>query len=164
MQPAIHALKYEGRVELAHILARYLSAAVLETPWREIMTRLDGIVPVPLHAQKMNERGYNQTWLLADSFASKSAIPVLDGAVVRVNATRSQVGLSAQERAANVQNAFQAVPRQVRGKSLLLVDDVYTTGATMAACAAALRRDGAGEVFGLALARPDQQETRNISL
>lgn len=159
MRLAIHALKYEGRVELAQSLARYLHAVVLEeAPWPAIMEGLDGIVPVPLHAERMSERGYNQAWLLADSFAGSVAIPILDEVLVRVKGTRSQVGLSAQDRSENVQGAFQAVPEQVQKKTVLLVDDVYTTGATMTACAVALRQAGARDVFGLALARPDQHE------
>lgn len=159
LQSAIHALKYEGREEVAPSLARYLRAVVQEEPWPEILTSLDGIVPVPLHDERKKERGFNQAALLADGVASAAAVPVLEEAVLRVGATNSQVGLSSVERAENVKGKFLAAPEQVQGKALLLVDDVYTTGATMRECAAAMRMAGAGAVFGLALARPASNES-----
>ena len=154
LQPAIHALKYEGRVELAPILTRYLHAVTMEAPWLGILAGLDGIVPVPLHRDRLRERGFNQAGLLAAGFAVEADTPVLDNAIVRVHATHSQVGLSREERAVNVLGKFRANTELVNGKSLLLVDDVFTTGATMRECAAALREAGACAVFGLALARP----------
>ena len=154
LQSAIHALKYEGRVELAPSLARYLRAVTMEAPWPDILSGVDGIVPVPLHKDRLRERGFNQAGLLAAGIAVETDSPVLDKAIVRVHATLSQVGLSREERAVNVLGKFTANTELVMGKSLLLVDDVYTTGATMRESAAALREAGAGAVFGLALARP----------
>ena len=177
LRPAIHALKYRNTedqpsdpvnylraVEIARKLTNYLHATAMEAPWPAIMAGLDGVVPVPLHVEKMSKRGYNQAGLLAEDLASRSAVPFLDGALGRVNATRSQVGLTALERLENMKGAFQAAPEQVQGKSLLLVDDVYTTGATMRECAAALRRAGASTVFGLALARPVPGEQQPFSV
>ena len=151
---AIHALKYAGEGELAPSLTRFLRAAAMRDPWPAILAGLDGIVPVPLHENRLSERGYNQSELLADSLAQETSVPVLKGAIARVRETPSQVGLSARDRAENVKDAFRVVSTQVRGRSLLLVDDVSTTGSTMRECAQALRAAGAGRVFGLALAEP----------
>lgn len=126
------------------------------------MARLDGIVPVPLHGDRLAERGFNQSLLLADSFTRGTGIPVIEGAIARVRSTPSQVGLHARERAANVKDAFSAVPDRVLGKALLLVDDVSTTGSTMSECAGALRAAGAGAVFGLTLSRPARKEVELI--
>lgn len=159
---AVHALKYEGGMELASLLARYLHAAAETDPWPGILARLDGIVPVPLHEERLAERGYNQSLLLADSFAKGTVIPVMGGALARVRSTQSQVGLQARDRVANVKEAFSAVPDFVLGKTLLLVDDVSTTGSTMSECAAALRAAGAGGVFGLTLSRPALGEEKPV--
>ena len=154
MQQAIHAFKYEGRVELAPNLARYLYAVAAETPWTAIFRQLDAMAPVPLHSDRFRERGYNQAELLTRSLASRADKPVLREAILRTEATRSQVGLTRAERADNVSGKFRADSQTVSGLALLLVDDVLTTGATMRECAAVLRSQGAAAVFGLALARP----------
>lgn len=158
IRPAIHALKYENRVELAPSLARYLIAAAMQPPWGELIPHLDGLVPVPLHPERLQERGFNQARLLADGLAAHTGLPVAESALARVKATRSQVGLTAPERSANVADAFLAQP-QVQGQALLLIDDVYTTGATLTAAAGSLRRAGARAVYALALAMPDSQGT-----
>ena len=156
MRSAIHALKYRGRVELAPGLARYLRAVTAETPWPSLLYAMDGIVPVPLHRDRLDERGYNQAGLLASCFAEEAGTPVFEESIMRVDATISQVGLSREERAGNVLGKFRADPELVAGKSLLLIDDVFTTGATMRACAEAMRDAGAGAIFGLALAGPSR--------
>ncbi len=154
IRPAIHAFKYEGRVELAPSLARYLRAVTAETPWAAVFPQLDAMAPVPLHSDRFRERGFNQAELLTRSLASSANKPVLKEAILRTEATRSQVGLSPAERADNVAGKFWADSQTVAGLTLLLVDDVLTTGATMRECAAALRSQGASAVYGLALARP----------
>ncbi len=163
LAPAIHAFKYQARVELAPGLARYLRAAAMEEPWPTIMARLDGIVPVPLHEERLRVRGYNQAGLLARYFAYETSIPVLDGAIRRVRETPTQVGLHARERVENVRDAFEAAPGHVRGNALLLVDDVFTTGSTMRECAGALREAGASAVFGLVLSQPAALEREQSS-
>jgi ComF family protein len=115
---------------------------------------LDLIVPVPLHAARLRERGFNQSALLAESLSGKLGIPVQD-ALVRSRATRSQVGLGRAARRRNVASAFEARSRLKVGSAVCLVDDVATSGATLAAAAEALVAAGAGSVtavtFALAL-------------
>jgi len=157
VREAVHDLKYAGRRELARPLARYLVAAYQSSPWQELAGQIDAVVPVPLHQERMAERGFNQSQLLAEHFAQAVGLPVQAGWLHRQRSTRPQVGLDAVGRRANVQGAFWADP-QVAGRSLLLVDDVYTTGATLAACAQVARETGARDVYALALALPTRHD------
>ena len=153
LRAAIHALKYNGQPELAPLLARYLIAAAQQPPWTEIIPTIDGVIPVPLHGQRLVERGYNQSALLSAALADWFGLFHADKWLARVRSTQSQVGLSATERRQNVTDAFVA-GAEAAGKRLLLVDDVFTTGATLTACAQALRLVGATAVYGLALSTP----------
>jgi ComF family protein len=154
MREAIHALKYGGRPVVATPLGRLLAdlaPGVVPAPpaeWAE------GLVPGPLHRARLAERGFNQAELLAAPCAERWRLPVLGRALVRSRPTPPQTDLDAAARRANVRNAF-AVPRpaEVRGRRLLLVDDVLTTGATADAAAQALRAAGAAAVGVLTLAR-----------
>ncbi len=148
LQHALHQLKYRRNIALADCLARELAAA-----WARWDLPAGWVVPVPLSAQRQRERGYNQTGLLARGFADLAGLPYLPAAAVRARHTATQVGLSAAERQANVSGAFAARAHLVAGRSLLLVDDVCTTGATLAACAEALVAAGAASVWGLTLGR-----------
>lgn len=153
LREAIHALKYEQRPELAEALARYLIALVQQSPQGALLCAVDAVAPVPLYHERQRERGYNQSELLASAFCRGVQLPVRSNWLTRQRSTQSQVGLSAAERRQNVQNAFVAVPG-VKGQRILLIDDVYTTGATMRACAQAALHAGAQAVYGLALACP----------
>lgn len=111
------------------------------------------LVPVPLHWWRRSLRGYNQARLLADELAEYVGLPVCE-ALVRTRATRPQVGLGHRERRRNVAGAFAVEAGVVgRGAGLVLVDDVFTTGATLRECARVLRRAGAGVVTALTVAR-----------
>jgi ComF family protein len=155
LRSAIHILKYQGQQRLAEPLGLLLAQA-----FTSYGLRADGIVPLPLHEQRQRERGYNQATLLARICAARLQIPCLENLVIRQRATRAQVGLNAQERQQNVTGAFAlASGFQVRAlarRSILLIDDVCTTGATLEACAAPLYAAGIAEVWGLVLARPDR--------
>jgi ComF family protein len=153
LRGAIHRLKYENSPELGEVLARYLVAAFARPEWRALPAPIDAVAPIPLHRQRLAERGYNQSALLAAGLARASGLPVFPEWLERHRETRAQVGLNAEERRLNVADAFRANPA-VAGKRLLLVDDVFTTGATMAACAHAALAAGASAVYGLALAVP----------
>jgi ComF family protein len=150
----IHLLKYEDRPDLAPDLARYLAATLAGPDWETIWPQLDAIAPVPLHAARTRQRGYDQAELLARGLSDRTNIPLRVDLVVRTRQTRAQVGLNAAQRQANMQDAFAATGG-CTGLHVLLIDDVYTTGATMRACAAALRAAGAASVCGLTLALPD---------
>ncbi|MBI3741246.1 MAG: ComF family protein [Chloroflexi bacterium] len=147
MRGAIHAFKYEKRVELAAILAARFDAYL-----REQHLPFDVVVPVPLHAERERARGYNQSLLLARELQARRGCEVWSEALTRVRVTLPQVELDAAARRVNVADAFTATAR-VRHRQILLIDDVLTTGATMDACAVALKQAGAQSVWGLALAR-----------
>jgi ComF family protein len=112
--------------------------------------RFDAVVPVPLHRSRLRKRGFNQARLLALGVAAEINAPVSDTLEV-VRSTRDQVELSAAQRRANVEGAYRA-SAPLRGR-ILLIDDVFTTGATMSACASTLVRAGAREVHALSLCR-----------
>ena len=141
----VHALKYRAYTRVVEKVA----APVM---WE--MVRRDGpfdaIVPVPLHRSRLKERGFNQAELLARGIAHRLSVPLSD-TLQAVRSTRDQVKLSAAERRANVADAFSA-RTSARGK-VLLVDDVFTTGATTNACAVALLRAGADKVHAATLCR-----------
>lgn len=153
----IHLLKYEGRPDLAPDLARYLAACFGGDEWRSLAPRIDAISPVPLHSIRRRQRGYDQAALLAQGLSQRTGIPLRLDLVERVHFHRAQVGLNAAERRANVEDAF-AARSPCTNLHVLLIDDVYTTGATLAACARTLADNGAALVCGLTLALPAHAE------
>ena len=122
--------------------------------WQEAKLPGELIIPVPLHTSRQRERGYNQAAFLVTELAERAQMPMNEKDLVRTRATPPQVGLGANERKANVQGAFAWTGSALRGVGVLLVDDVCTTGATLEACALALRQSQAGSVWALTLARP----------
>ena len=148
LREAIHKLKYHHDIGLGEALASHLIDLFLSTGWE-----VDLITPVPLNASRLQERGYNQSALLARPLSQITHVRYQPAAVVRIRNTRSQVGLNAHERIENVRDAFISQPQIIKGKNILLIDDVTTTGATISACARALMDAGAGSVYGLTLAR-----------
>jgi len=148
LQRALHRFKYQRDLGLADTLGERLAAAPVLA---DVPAGL--VVPVPLAAERLHERGYNQAALLARAFAELRGWPLAAGVVRRVRHTPSQVRLNAAERRANVKDAFRAEGRALAGRTIVLVDDVCTTGATLAACATALLAGGAQQVWGLTLAR-----------
>jgi len=115
--------------------------------------KVDLVVPVPISLSRRSERGYNQAALLARPITLCFGLEYRPQALEKSRETRSQVGLSLEERQTNVHGAFFAEHRIVEGKNILVVDDVTTSGATLNACAQALRLAGAKEVYCLTLAR-----------
>jgi len=113
------------------------------------------IVPVPLGVARRKERGYNQASLLAKPLALCFNIPYQEKALFRIRETESQVSLSREQRQQNVSEAFQAKSQLVRGKRVLVIDDVTTSGSTLDACADALLKADADRVYGLTLARAE---------
>lgn len=146
----VGALKFADRSELAPWMGRWMTVA-----GRELIHESTVVVPVPLHPLRLHERRYNQSAELARQIARISGLSFQPLALIRHRRTRRQVGLTATQRARNVQGAFR-VPADrrplVEGRRVLLVDDVCTTGATVKACARALRRSGVAGVDVLAFA------------
>ena len=140
----VHALKYKGYLRVMEKAIAPLMAGLVGG------RRYDAVVPVPLHRSRLSRRGFNQAELMARGVAKRISAPVLDKLRV-VRRTRDQVELSASARRVNVAGAF-ASRGPVVGR-VLLVDDVFTTGATLSECAGVLRQAGAGEVYALTLCR-----------
>ncbi|MDP8972863.1 MAG: ComF family protein [Actinomycetota bacterium] len=144
----VHTLKYNGNLRIVEKVMAPLMADVFSGS--PDSNRFDGVVPVPLHRSRLAKRGFNQAELMARGVARRINAPVLDKLKV-VRRTRDQVELSAGARRANVAGAFTS-RGPVAGR-ILLVDDVFTTGATLSECAGVLRKAGAGEIHALTLCR-----------
>lgn len=144
LQQAVQALKYHDTPALSEPLGHRLRTALETLDWTP-----DLVAPVPIHAERLRQRGYNQAGLLAESLARQSGLNYEPYALLRQRYTRSQVGLNRADRLVNVTDAFRADPEQVSGRGLLIVDDVYTTGATLSVCAQAALDAGATSVYGL---------------
>jgi competence protein ComFC len=160
LREAIHQFKYEDMRCLASALADLMAQG-----WRRLAP--DGwlpqaIVPIPLHPSRQRQRGYNQAALLARELGTRLHCPVVEKALIRVRATAPQVGLGVEERRANVHRAFRCVDDRLHGRSVLLVDDVCTTGSTLASACLALKAAGVASVlaYTLARARPVGQESQ----
>jgi ComF family protein len=149
---ALRRLKYGDRPDLARPLGDLLRRAA-----RSAGTCADLVVPVPLHRARLAERGYNQAALLAAVAADELGAPLAPRALARTRHTAQQARLERADRLENVANAFRVrVPEAVMGRRVVLVDDVATTGATLKACAGALRAAGVAAVTALVVARADQ--------
>ncbi|WP_127091823.1 ComF family protein [Aquabacter cavernae] len=151
----VHHLKYGDRLDLARPMARLMRQA-----GAPLLGEADLIVPVPLHALRLWRRRFNQAALLARHLSALTELPVALEGLARTRATLSQVNLSRAERRANVAGAFRVsktAEGRVAGRRVLLVDDVFTTGATLDACARALRRAGASHVDAVTFARVVEQ-------
>jgi ComF family protein len=154
LRTAIHRFKYSNVRGLAELLGRLAVESLLRYD-----LPVDTIVPVPLHQHRLAQRGYNQASLLAAEIGSALDLPVVDDVLIRVKSTIPQVGLTARRRRENVRDAFSCISTSLRAHSILLVDDVCTTGATLEACGTALRETGSGPVWGFVLAREKWRES-----
>ncbi|MBM3545070.1 MAG: ComF family protein [Alphaproteobacteria bacterium] len=151
MRELIHAFKYRDRHEGVPLFGRWLARA-----GAELLADADLIVPVPLYPSRLWWRRFNQSAMLAQALSRQSGIPADCFALKRVRRTASQVGLTHDQRKRNVAGAFkvtESAKARVRGKTVVVIDDVITTGATAEACARALLRAKATRVDVLALAR-----------
>lgn len=150
LRDVIHAYKYRGK----DYLAGFLTEAWMKR-WPSIDSQYDVLVPVPVSWWTFFKRGYNQSALLADRVGKRLNVPVLTGALKRRH-TPSQTRLNRKQRFDNAAKSFAINPRlSVRGKRVLLLDDIFTTGATLATCARLLKSAGATYVAAHALAREE---------
>ncbi|PIV54739.1 ComF family protein [Candidatus Desantisbacteria bacterium CG_4_10_14_0_8_um_filter_48_22] len=150
LKKCIHLFKYKGRKVILKPIDKLIS---LYFPGLFPVEKISFIVPVPLHRKRLREREFNQSELVADMIGSKYGIPVLADILSRTVYTSPQVALTRDERAENVKGAFKAGESSWLPKSnILLVDDVYTTGATACECARVLKQAGAESVYIFTLA------------
>lgn len=143
---AIYALKYRRQPEHADFFA--LCLARFYGSWLKSL-RLDYIVPVPVSPARLRDRGYNQAELIAVKLGELLGIPVCADGLWRVRSTDPQKELGRAERLHNLEKAFQAREERISGRRIVLLDDVYTTGATAESCCRALKKAGAGPVWVL---------------
>lgn len=148
MRKSIYRFKYGGRREYAKFYAQQINKEL----GRKIKKwNPEVIIPIPLHKSKYKKRGYNQTLLIAKELSHLLNIPVDDKVLIRTKKTEIQKNLSSSERSANLKNAFKMRPNKVQYISAMLVDDIYTTGATMSNAASALKDKGVQHVFCVSL-------------
>ena len=138
------AFKYGGQSfigdKIADVMADRLVSENLE---------IDLIVPVPMHKNKQNKRGYNQAGVIAKSLSKKLALPYFEKVLIRTENTPAMSGLTSFERRINMENAFcldESLAGEIKGKRVLLVDDIYTTGSTVSACSRILKEQGACDI------------------
>jgi ComF family protein len=153
----VHALKYRGARSLGRAFALLLAPAL-----GDAAAQVDALVAVPLHRARRNERGYNQAQEIARTLAGRLGVPTLVRGIARRNATPAQTGQGALERRAQVAQAFR-VERALTGRSIAIVDDVVTTGATVNALAGEIKAAGAARCVAFAVARtPEPNQGRNV--
>ena len=149
MRQAIHQLKYRNLRALVIPLAKMLQDYLVDNPMPA-----EVLVAVPLHPKRLRERGYNQSSLLARELNRLINLPLAEGCLIRRHHTPPQARTATvEERRRNTADAFVCRDHRLRDKTVLLIDDVSTSGATLDACAAALKDAGAGSVWGLVVAR-----------
>ncbi|MBZ5653050.1 MAG: ComF family protein [Acidobacteriia bacterium] len=173
LRELIHLLKYEQVQPAATVLGRMLAEALsrLNSCWIQGTVL---VVPVPLHAQKLRQRGFNQSELIARAAIKQDAIKregasgrlVLHPRVLeRRRETQSQTGLTSHQRRENIRGSFAvASPGEIAGREILLVDDVFTTGTTVSECARVLRRAGASKIYVATVARTLKADAKGIDL
>ena len=139
LQHLLHGLKYSNKKENGYFLGKAMGISLQHAKW---ISSVDMIVPVPLHPAKQAKRGFNQSMLIAEGMSGVLGIPANDKLLVRVRNTESQTSKTRAERVANMSDAFELREQsKLKGKHILLCDDVLTTGATLEACAVALMKE-----------------------
>jgi len=148
IQNALHAMKYRRNIGLGESIAIQMVDFVRSLNWP-----IEIAIPVPLGKKRLIERGYNQVALVARPLTFRLGLKYESDALQKVRETRSQVGLTVSQRHENVQNVYWADTNIVKGKSILIMDDVATTGSTISACTEALLSAGVREIYVLTIAR-----------
>lgn len=149
IRQAIHELKYRNLRAIARPLAELLQQYLITNP-----IPAEILVPVPLHRKRLRERGYNQSDLLAQELSQLTNLPTIGDCLIRQRYALPQARTSnVEERKSNIDGAFTCLDGRLRDKRVLLIDDVATSGATLDACAEAIKAAGASSVWGLVMAR-----------
>ena len=148
IQDGLHTLKYRGNKAIGEGFALQMVDYLRSLHWN-----IDVLIPMPLGRQRLKERGYNQVAVVAQPLAYFADLVYTPHALWKSRETRSQVGLNVDQRRENVQNAYQADAGLVRQRSVLLMDDVATTGSTISSSTEALLSAGAREVYAITIAR-----------
>ena len=168
LRELIHLLKYEHVRPAANLLGRMLAEVVADLA-ETFEPDVPVVMAVPLHASKTHQRGFNQAELIARAMLKlKPAaldLKLNNTALIRSRVTESQTGLTPPQRRENIRGAFKVVRRdELSGRDILLIDDVFTTGATVSECARVLRRAGANRVFVATVARVLKPEVQRVGL
>lgn len=151
LQNLIHSLKYCHRPGIGIYLGEEIGKIVVYEPW---FSHIDIVIPVPLHKGRLRERGYNQSEFIAQGISRFTGLPILTDGILRTIHTRSQTTLTPEKRLVNMANVFFVPHKQeLKGFTIVLVDDVFTTGATLDSCSRVLLESGAKDVFALTIAR-----------
>ena len=146
-QKIVHSLKYSGDRKIGLELGRRIGARMVAEG-----IRADFLVPIPLHKRKQRERGYNQSELIARGCGERTAMPVRIDLIARKKFTQTQTALTLLQRRENMEGAFEACSMEVKGRSIVLIDDVMTTGSTILSCAHVLRNAGAARIIAASAA------------
>jgi ComF family protein len=150
---------YEGGLEEAIKQLKYYGITRLSSPLSDLLFKyplpdVDVIIPVPLHGRRLKERGFNQSALIAKGISKRLKRPLLINCLIRTRYTTPQVNLTAKEREKNIKDAFSINDSgDIQGKDIMLIDDVFTTGATVRECSKVLQKAGAGNIYVITLAR-----------
>lgn len=153
LQHAIHALKYDKKFPVGIFLGKVLASEIKNHP---INWQFDLIIPIPLHQLKIAERGYNQSYYIAKGVNKELNVKVSDRIVKRAKYTESQTTMNLNEREENISGAFKLLHKNaIRGKNILLIDDVITTGATISECGRILLEAGANKIYAASIAIAD---------
>jgi ComF family protein len=148
LREAVHQFKYRPCRSLGKPLGDWMVDRV------SVLSGIDAVMPVPLHVKRLRQRGFNQALLLAHRMSERHRVPLSCDNLVRIRPTRPQVELTGDERIKNVKGAFALrQPGEVEDRHVVLIDDVFTTGATMNECAVVLKKAGAARVTAFTLAR-----------
>ena len=148
IREAIHSLKYKNNIPLGYFFSQKLTEMIEQTSWN-----FDVIVPVPLNPFRLKERGFNQSTLIAKPLANQLGVSFDNKALGRIKDTSPQYTLTATQRRENVADAFFGNADRLKGKGVLIIDDIITTGATMENCTKALLAAGAAKVYCASVAR-----------
>lgn len=152
VQEIIHLLKYQGMRDLSWFLGEAMADEVSYYPFHDAWK----IIPIPLHRQRLNDRGYNQAELMAEVIAKKLSLSLENNILIRTRFTETQVGLNRHERQRNLADAFAiSQPERLMQANILLIDDVATTLTTLETCTRLLKSHGASLVWALTAARAD---------